>query len=58
MEVIALIRSEVERNRISLLTELSNDLPLILGDRVQLQQVILNLIMNAIEAMNGMNQTQ
>ena len=35
----------------SLETELANDLPLILGDRVQLQQVILNLLINAIEAM-------
>ena len=38
--------------------ELSNDLPPLLGDRIQLQQVILNLIMNAIEAMRGIDQTQ
>jgi PAS domain S-box-containing protein len=55
-EVIELIRSEVQRNRISLQTELSNDVPLVLGDRIQLQQVILNLIMNAIEAMSGVSQ--
>jgi signal transduction histidine kinase len=42
----------VQRNRISLQTELANDLPLILGDRIQLQQVILNLLINAIEAMS------
>ena len=37
----------------SLQTQLSSDVPLILGDRIQLQQVILNLIINAIEAMSG-----
>jgi PAS domain S-box-containing protein len=53
LEVIALARSEVQSNRVSLQTQLSDDLPLILGDRIQLQQVILNLINNAIEAMSG-----
>jgi len=51
-EVIALIRGEIQRNRISLRTKLSTDVPLVLGDRIQLQQVILNLILNAIEAMS------
>jgi signal transduction histidine kinase len=51
-EVIAMVRSAVQRNRISLRTQLSNELPLILGDKVQLQQVILNLLINAIEAMS------
>ena len=55
-EVIELTRSELQRNLISLQTELSNDVPLVLGDRIQLQQVILNLIMNAIEAMSGVSQ--
>jgi C4-dicarboxylate-specific signal transduction histidine kinase len=58
LAVIALVGAEAQRNRVSLRTELSNDLPLILGDRIQLQQVILNLIMNAIEAMRGIDQTQ
>jgi PAS domain S-box-containing protein len=56
--VIALVAAEVQRNRVALRTELSNDLPPFLGDRIQLQQVILNLIMNAIEAMRGIDQTQ
>jgi two-component system sensor kinase FixL len=51
-EVIALIRGEIQRNRISLRTKLSTDVPLVLGDRIQLQQVILNLILNAMEAMS------
>ena len=51
-EVIALARSEVQRNRVALETQLSDDVPLILADRIQLQQVILNLMMNAIEAMS------
>jgi two-component system, LuxR family, sensor kinase FixL len=56
LEVTALARSEVQRNRVSLETQLTDDVPLILGDRIQLQQVILNLIINAIEAMNGVNE--
>jgi PAS domain S-box-containing protein len=55
-EVIAMARSEVQRNRVSLQTKLANDLPLILGDRIQLQQVILNLLINAIEAMSGIGE--
>jgi PAS domain S-box-containing protein len=54
-EVIALIGGEVHRNSVQLHTQLSNDVPLIHGDRVQLQQVILNLILNAIEAMKGVD---
>jgi PAS domain S-box-containing protein len=53
MEVLALLRIELSRNDITPRLELSNDLPLVSGDRIQLQQVILNLIMNAIEAMGG-----
>jgi two-component system sensor kinase FixL len=54
-EVIALIRGEIQRNRISLRTKLSTDVPLVLGDRIQLQQVILNLILNAVEAMSDVS---
>jgi PAS domain S-box-containing protein len=54
-EVIAMASSEVQRNRISLQTELTNDLPLIRGDRIQLQQVILNLLINATEAIAGVS---
>ncbi|MBW9063062.1 AAA family ATPase [Rhizobium herbae] len=54
--VIALTGSEASRQRVTLLTELATNLPSVKGDRVQLQQVILNLIMNAIEAMSGTNE--
>jgi PAS domain S-box-containing protein len=55
-EIIALTHSEVQGNHVSLQTQLSGDLPLILGDRIQLQQVILNLMMNAIEAMSAVSE--
>jgi len=50
-EVIGLGQSEVQRNQIALQTQLSDDMPLVFADRIQLQQVMLNLMMNAIEAM-------
>jgi PAS domain S-box-containing protein len=49
-DVTILLRNEFTRNRVSLRTELPSDLPRITGDPVQLQQVLINLIMNAIEA--------
>src|SRR5271169_3334864 len=58
-EAVALIRSELRRNGISLRTQLTDGLPLVPGDRVQLQQVLVNLIVNAIEALSvgdGMRQ--
>src|SRR5260370_4640086 len=51
LEVVALTRSEVQRNRISLRNQLSDNLPIIQGDRIQLHQVVLNLILNAFAAM-------
>jgi PAS domain S-box-containing protein len=53
LEVIALTRSELRSSGTSLQAQLADDLPLILGDRIQLQQVMLNLIFNAVEAMSG-----
>ena len=50
-EVIGLGQSEVQRNHVALETQLSDDMPLVFADRIQLQQVMLNLMMNAIEAM-------
>jgi PAS domain S-box-containing protein len=52
-EVIALTSSDLQRNGVIVQTELADNLPQIDGDRVQLQQVILNLILNASEAMSG-----
>ncbi len=51
-EVLQLLRNELTRNRVSLRTDLAPDLPPVFGDRVQLQQVALNLIMNGIDAMS------
>jgi PAS domain S-box-containing protein len=50
-EVIALSSNDLQRNRIILQPELASDLPIITGDRIQLQQVILNLLRNAADAM-------
>jgi len=54
-EVIALVRGEVSKHRVSIHTQLAAGLPPVHGDRVQLQQVMLNLILNAIEAMSGVD---
>jgi PAS domain S-box-containing protein len=51
-ELLALTRHEFQRHRVSVRTEFTPNLPLIKADRVQIQQVVLNLVMNAIEAMN------
>jgi len=52
-EVIALTQTEMQRNGVSLQSRLADDLPLVSADRVQLQQVMINLIVNAVEAMGG-----
>jgi PAS domain S-box-containing protein len=54
-EVIALSLSELQRNRVILRPEFADDLPVVTGDRVQLQQVILNLLKNASDAMRAVN---
>lgn len=54
-EVLALSSSELQRNRVIVQQELANDLPRVAGDRVQLQQVILNLLRNASEAMSAVD---
>ena len=55
-EVIELTRSEAMKNGVSVQTDLADGLPPVRGDRVELQQVILNLIVNALEAVSGMGQ--
>lgn len=54
-EVIALVRGELSKHRVTVRTQLAEGLPPVHGDRVQLQQVMLNLILNAIEAMIGVD---
>ncbi len=54
-EVIALSSSNLQRNRVVLRQELADDLPAVVGDRVQLQQVILNLLLNACDAMSDID---
>jgi signal transduction histidine kinase len=56
LEVVALTHGEAVKNGVSVRTQLAEGLPIIEGDGVQLQQVILNLIVNAIEAMSGTNE--
>ena len=56
LEVIALTRGEILKNGVSVQTQLAEGLPLIQGDRVQLQQVILNVIINAVQAMSAVSE--
>jgi C4-dicarboxylate-specific signal transduction histidine kinase len=53
-EVLALVHGELESQQVSLRVELDQELPRVMADRVQLQQVLLNLIMNVVEAMSSM----
>jgi C4-dicarboxylate-specific signal transduction histidine kinase len=57
-EVIVLMERDIERHQIALRMQLADNLPPILGDRVQLQQVVLNLIMNAVESLASMEEGQ
>jgi C4-dicarboxylate-specific signal transduction histidine kinase len=54
-EMIVLLRGEATRHNISVGTELAADLPQVMGDRVQLQQVLMNLMLNGIDAMKDMD---
>lgn len=54
-EVIALSRSELQRSQVISRVELADHLPTVTGDRVQLQQVVLNLLLNAADAMRGIH---
>jgi len=53
-EMIVLLRNEAARYSILIRSELAEDLPRVMGDRIQLQQVFMNLMLNGIEAMKGM----
>jgi NO-binding membrane sensor protein with MHYT domain len=57
-EMLVLLRSEAARYSISVRTDLAADLPQVMGDRVQLQQVMMNLISNSIDAMNNVRGTR
>jgi PAS domain S-box-containing protein len=57
-ETVAILRDEAVRHNISIRTELAADLPQIVGDRLQLQQVVMNLIVNGIEAMKDTDGTR
>ena len=55
-EVVALAAAEAAARRVAIRTDVPDDLPLVLGDRVQLQQVLLNLVLNGMDAMSGVNE--
>jgi signal transduction histidine kinase len=55
-EILVLLKRDIERAGITLRIALNNSIPTVKGDRVQLQQVVLNLVRNAIDAMTGVNE--
>jgi signal transduction histidine kinase len=57
-EMIVILQGEAARQNIVATMDLAEDLPQVLGDRVQLQQVMMNLIMNSIDAMKGVDGTR
>jgi len=57
-EVLLVTRPETDRRRTTVVTELADNLPHVLGDRVQLQQVLLNLVMNSLDAMTAITEGQ
>ena len=57
-EIVVLTGGELRRNQVVLRTELAADIPLIMGDRIQLQQVIMNLILNGVEAMRNIDEKE
>jgi signal transduction histidine kinase len=52
-DVLALARSEVHRHRVVVETHLAEEVPLVRADRIQIQQVLLNVLINALEALSG-----
>lgn len=54
-EVVLLTRGEGRRNQVAFQLELAENLPLVMADRVQIQQVVMNLILNGIQAMNAVS---
>ena len=57
-EVVGLAAAESATRRVAIRTDVPNDLPLVLGDRVQLQQVLLNLVLNAMDSMSGIDEAK
>jgi C4-dicarboxylate-specific signal transduction histidine kinase len=55
LTVLSIVRSELEKNQVEVKTHLDEHLPIMQGDKIQLQQVILNLVMNAIDAMRSVH---
>jgi signal transduction histidine kinase len=57
-DVLALARYEITSRRVTIINELSESMPSVSGDRVQLQQVLLNLVVNGMDAMNAIEESR